>query len=34
MMKLSFRWYGQDDPVTLDNIRQIPNMKHIVSKNI
>ena len=31
MMKLSFRWYGQDDPVTLDNIRQIPNMKHIVS---
>ena len=25
-MKLSFRWYGQDDPVTLGYIRQIPNM--------
>lgn len=30
-MKLSFRWYGEDDPVTLDKIRQIPNMKTIVS---
>ena len=30
-MKLSFRWYGSDDPVTLQNIRQIPNMKNIVS---
>lgn len=30
-MKLSFRWYGSDDPVTLANIRQIPNMKNIVS---
>ena len=30
-MKMSFRWYGPDDPVTLLNIRQIPGMKHIVS---
>lgn len=30
-MKLSFRWYGQDDPVTLKNIRQIPNMESIVT---
>lgn len=22
-MKLSFRWYGEDDKVTLENIRQI-----------
>ena len=25
-MKMTFRWYGQDDPVTLSNIRQIPCM--------
>lgn len=30
-MKLSFRWYGDDDKVTLQNIRQIPNMNTIVS---
>ncbi|MEG2378322.1 MAG: mannonate dehydratase, partial [Clostridia bacterium] len=30
-MKMSFRWYGPDDPVTLANIRQIPNMKNIVT---
>ncbi len=30
-MKLSFRWYGYDDPVTLRNISQIPNMRSIVS---
>ena len=30
-MKLSFRWYGKDDPVTLQNIRQIPNMRSVVS---
>ena len=30
-MQLSFRWYGQDDPVTLGYIRQIPNMRSIVT---
>ena len=30
-MKMSFRWYGYDDPVTLRNISQIPNMRSIVS---
>lgn len=30
-MKLTFRWYGEDDPVTLEHIRQIPTMTGIVS---
>lgn len=30
-MKLSFRWYGQGDPVPLAYIRQIPNMHSIVT---
>ncbi len=30
-MKMTFRWYGDDDPVTLDQIRQIPGMVGIVS---
>ncbi len=30
-MKLSFRWYGQDDPVSLKEIRQIPGMRGIVT---
>ncbi len=30
-MKMSFRWYGQDDPVSLKYISQIPNMRSIVS---
>ncbi|MCI8590163.1 MAG: mannonate dehydratase [Clostridiales bacterium] len=30
-MKMSFRWYGKDDPVTLAQIRQIPGVVNIVS---
>jgi len=30
-MKMTFRWYGDDDKVTLENIRQIPGMKGMVS---
>lgn len=30
-MKLTFRWYGDNDPVTLEKIRQIPTMTGIVS---
>ena len=30
-MKMTFRWYGDSDPVTLDYIRQIPNMTGVVS---
>ncbi len=30
-MKLSFRWYGDDDKVTLQQIRQIPGMHSIVT---
>ncbi len=30
-MKLTFRWYGDGDPVTLEKIRQIPTMSGIVS---
>ncbi|WP_416151699.1 mannonate dehydratase [Salipaludibacillus sp. HK11] len=30
-MEMSFRWYGDEDPVTLDKIRQIPDMIGIVS---
>ncbi len=30
-MKMTFRWYGIDDPVTLDKIRQIPGMTGVVS---
>lgn len=30
-MKLSFRWYGTDDKVTLEQIRQIPGMDSIVT---
>ena len=30
-MKSSFRWYGESDPVSLENIRQIPGMRSIVS---
>ena len=30
-MKLTFRWYGDKDPVTLEQIRQIPAMSGIVS---
>ena len=30
-MKMTFRWYGDNDPVTLEKIRQIPGMTGIVS---
>lgn len=30
-MKMTFRWYGPDDKVTLQNIRQIPNMSGVVT---
>lgn len=30
-MKLSFRWYGKEDKVTLEQIRQIPGMYSIVT---
>ncbi|GAA0753289.1 mannonate dehydratase [Clostridium sartagoforme] len=30
-MKLSFRWYGNDDPVKIEYIRQIPSMYSIVT---
>ncbi|XID91712.1 mannonate dehydratase [Paenibacillaceae bacterium WGS1546] len=30
-MKLTFRWYGDSDPVTLSYIRQIPGMQGIVT---
>ncbi len=30
-MKLTFRWYGVDDGVTLEKIRQIPNMSGVVT---
>ena len=30
-MKLTFRWYGKGDPVTLEQIGQIPKMSGIVS---
>ena len=30
-MKMTFRWYGDNDPVTLGQIRQIPGVTGIVS---
>ncbi len=30
-MKMTFRWYGEDDPVTLEKISQIPSMTGVVS---
>ena len=30
-MKLSFRWYGKSDKVTLQDIRQIPGMHTVVT---
>ena len=30
-MQLSFRWYGPEDPVSLDEIRQIPGVEGVVT---
>ena len=30
-MKMTFRWYGEKDPVTLSHIRQIPGMTGVVT---
>ncbi|MCR2045386.1 mannonate dehydratase [Anaerosalibacter massiliensis] len=30
-MKLSFRWYGKDDPIKIEYIKQIPSMHSIVT---
>ena len=30
-MKMTFRWYGEDDPVSLEKISQIPQMTGLVS---
>uniref|UniRef100_UPI00344E46A6 mannonate dehydratase n=1 Tax=Carnobacterium sp. TaxID=48221 RepID=UPI00344E46A6 len=30
-MEMTFRWYGKEDPISLEYIRQIPGMKGIVS---
>lgn len=29
-MQMTFRWYGKDDPVTLEKIRQIPGVQGVV----
>ena len=31
IMKMSFRWYGESDPISLEYISQIPGMRSIVS---
>ena len=30
-MKMTFRWYGEDDPVTIEKIKQIPGVSGIVT---
>ena len=30
-MKMTFRWYGESDPIPLSYIRQIPNMSGVVT---
>ena len=30
-MKMTFRWYGEGDPIPLKYIKQIPNMSGVVT---
>jgi mannonate dehydratase len=30
-MQMTFRWYGEDDPIPLQHIRQIPGVEGVVS---
>src|SRR5205085_3479547 len=30
-MRMTFRWYGESDPVKLENVRQIPGVRGVVS---
>lgn len=31
MRQMTFRWFGADDPVTLEHVRQVPGVEGIVS---
>ena len=30
-MEMTFRWYGMDDPIPLEHVRQIPGVRGVVS---